>query len=81
MNYNIITISNNHAEHSEFIVGEKSNDVMHPDYTPSIFSFSSVSAVGTKEYLDRYARSASQSKRFKSQLNIEPSVPMMTMMI
>ena len=65
----------NHAEHclnllyTCIYIGKKSNDVMHPNYTPSIFSFSS----GSKGY-DRYARSASrQSKRFKP--NIEPSVP------
>ena len=58
------------------MIGEKSNDVMHLDYTPppprSIFSFSSGSK-GSKEY-DRYARSASRrNKRFKP--NIERSVP------
>ena len=44
-------------------VGEKSNDSMHPNYLPSVFSFSKQSALDKKSQLDKYTRSKVRGKK------------------
>ena len=57
-------------------VGEKSNDSTHPDYVPSIFSFTKQSTLDKRSQLDRYTRSkACGKKRCRENSESEDEVP------